>query len=70
VPQTLVIGAKDASWGPIGRSYFGRTRAVGDTSVRIVELPESGHFEMIDPGSSSWAAVFAAFRNAAAAIGR
>ena len=66
VPQTLVIGAKDASWGPIGRAYFARTRAVGDTAVRVVELPESGHFEMIDPGSSSWAAVFAAFRTAVA----
>ena len=66
VPQTLVIGAKDASWGPIGRAYFARTRAVGDSTVRVVELPESGHFEMIDPGSSSWAAVFAAFRSAGA----
>jgi acetyl esterase/lipase len=63
-PQTLVIGAKDASWGPIGRSYFARTRAVGDSAVRVVELPESGHFEMIDPGSSSWPAVYAAFKAA------
>lgn len=66
VPQTLVIGAKDASWGPAGRAYFARTRALGDSTVRLVELPESGHFEMIDPGSSSWATVFAAFRTAVA----
>ena len=64
VPQTLLIGAKDASWGPIGRSYFARTRAVSDSTVRVIELPESGHFEMIDPGSSSWAAVYAAFKAA------
>lgn len=63
-PQTLVIGAKDASWGPIGRAYFARTRAVGDLAVRVVDLPESGHFEMIDPGSSSWPAVYAAFKAA------
>ena len=69
-PQTLVIGAKDASWGPIGRSYFARTRAVGDSAVRVVELPESGHFEMIDPGSSSWAAVYSAFKTALAATTR
>lgn len=69
-PQTLVIGAKDASWGPAGRSYFARTRAVGDSAVRVVELPESGHFEMIDPGSSSWAAVYAAFKTALAAMTR
>ena len=70
VPQTLVIGAKDRSWGPIGRSYFERTRTVGDSAVSLVELPESGHFEMIDPGSSSWTAVFAAFRTAIAAMKR
>jgi hypothetical protein len=28
----------------------------------MIELPESGHFEMIDPGSSSWPAVYGAFK--------
>jgi acetyl esterase/lipase len=62
VPQTLVIGAKDQAFGPGGRAYFARTQAIGDTSARMIELPESGHFEMIDPGSSSWPAVYRAFR--------
>jgi acetyl esterase/lipase len=58
VPQTLVVGAKDASWGPGGRAFFTRTRELGDSSARLVELPESGHFEMINPASSSWPAVY------------
>lgn len=70
VRQTLVIGAKDASWGPAGRAYFARTRAVGDSAVRLIELPESGHFEMIDPRSSSWAAVYAALKMTVADLGR
>jgi len=65
VPQTLVIGMRDQSWGPIGRSYFARTQAVGDTAAHVVELPESGHFEMINPRSSSWPAVVRALRAAA-----
>jgi acetyl esterase/lipase len=62
VPQTLVVGAKDQSWGPAGRAFFARTREVADSSARLIELPESGHFEMIDPGSSSWAAVYRALK--------
>jgi acetyl esterase/lipase len=58
VSQTLVVGAKDAGWGPVGRAFFARTRALGDSSAHLVELPESGHFEMINPASSSWPAVY------------
>jgi pimeloyl-ACP methyl ester carboxylesterase len=61
-PQTLLIGAKDATFGPVGRAYFARARAVGDSTTRLIELPESGHFEMIDPGSSSWPEVYGAFK--------
>lgn len=63
VPQTLVIGAKDNSWSPGGRAYFAHAREIGDSSVRLVELPESGHFEMLDPGSSSWTTVYQAFKS-------
>jgi hypothetical protein len=60
VSQTLVVGAKDAGWGPVGRAFFARTRELGDSSAHLVELPESGHFEMINPASSSWPAVYSA----------
>lgn len=61
-PQVLVVGAHDQSWGPIGRAYFARTQAVGDTLVKLVEAPESGHFEMIAPATSTWPIVIEALR--------
>jgi acetyl esterase/lipase len=54
VPQTLIVGAKDRSWAPIGRSYFAHAREVGDTLVRLVEAPDAGHFELIAPKTSTW----------------
>ena len=40
-----------------------RARAQSATEqTRLIELPESGHFEMIDPGSSSWPEVYGAFK--------
>ncbi len=70
VPQTLVIGAHDADWGPGGRSYFARARAAGDTAVRMIDAPESGHFELIAPKSSSWPIVSGALQALFARIGR
>jgi acetyl esterase/lipase len=64
LPQTLVVGALDRSWGPSGHAYYERATRSGDTDVRLVELPESGHFEMIVPTSSSWPRVLAVFRAA------
>jgi acetyl esterase/lipase len=63
VPQTLLVGAKDNAWAPGGRAYFAHAREIGDSSARLIELPESGHFEMIYPPSSSWAAVYQAFKS-------
>jgi hypothetical protein len=45
---------KDASWGPIGRAYDARARASGDTTVRLVKAPESGHFELIAPATTTF----------------
>ena len=70
VPQTLVIGAHDASWGPVGRAYVARAVAAGDTQVRIVEAPESGHFEMISPATTTWPLVVDALRALFAQMGR
>jgi acetyl esterase/lipase len=53
LPQTLVIGTHDRNWSPVGRRYYDAARAAGD-DVRVVEAPDSGHFEMIDPDSSTW----------------
>lgn len=61
VPQTLVLGGYDDNWTPVGRRYFDRAKAAGD-DVRLVEAPESGHFEMIDPRSTTWPLVRDALR--------
>jgi hypothetical protein len=46
----------------VGRRYFEAAKAAGD-DVRAVEAPESGHFEMIDPDSTSWPLVVGALRD-------
>lgn len=53
VPQILILGRYDDNWTPVGRRYFDKAKAAGD-DVRILEAPESGHFEMIYPRSSTW----------------
>lgn len=65
-PQTLVVGALDATWGPVGRAYYRRALEVGDGAVTLVEAPNSGHFEMIVPGTSTWPLVIQAFEDAVA----
>jgi pimeloyl-ACP methyl ester carboxylesterase len=61
VPQILLLGQHDDNWAPLGRRYFEAAKAAGD-DVRIVEAPESGHFEMIDPDSTTWPLVRGAVR--------
>ena len=53
IPQRLVIGAHDSNWAEVGWRYFRAAEAVGD-SVEVIEASASGHFEMIDPDSTSW----------------
>ena len=69
VPQTLLIGALDSAWGPPGRAYYHHAITAGDRAVRVVELPESGHFEMIAPTTTSWPLVLEALRAAFAELG-
>jgi len=45
----------------MSRDYAARAVAAGDEVV-LDELPGCGHFELIDPVSSAWPAVLAAFR--------
>ncbi len=69
VPQVLVLGGFDENWTPVGRRYFDRAKAAGD-DVRIVDAPESGHFEMIDPDSTTWPLVTGALRELLARLER
>jgi acetyl esterase/lipase len=76
VPQILFIGALDASGdgrargAAAGRSYAEAARAAGAQRLEIVEAPESGHFEMIAPGTTTWPLVLEAFEKAFAALER
>jgi acetyl esterase/lipase len=54
VPQRLVVGALDRSWAPAGRAYHDAAVADGGSPVSMVVAPESGHFEMIAPGTTTW----------------
>jgi acetyl esterase/lipase len=62
LPQVLIVGAHDATWAPIGRSYFAKARAAGDTAVQLIEAPESGHFELIAPASTTWPIVIGSLK--------
>ena len=70
VPQQLVIGALDQSWTPIGRSYIARANAAGDALVEVVEAPESGHFDLLAPDTTTWPLVIGAMRRLVTRIGR
>jgi acetyl esterase/lipase len=53
VPQRLVSGARDPFWSSVARRYFEAADAADDR-VQWLEAPDSGHFEMIDPSTTTW----------------
>jgi acetyl esterase/lipase len=65
---SLVHGRSDdrVPWQQ-SRDFAAGARAAGDT-VSCTLLGDCGHFEVIDPLSSAWAAVLGAFRSAAAGL--
>ena len=70
VPQQLVIGDLDRTWAPIGRAYVARATAVGDTMFQVVEAPESGHFDLLAPVTTTWPLVMNALKQLVARTGR
>ena len=57
VPQVIVLAAHDASFREFGRAYAAKARAAGDEQLRVVEAPDSGHFDVIAPTTSTWGIV-------------
>jgi acetyl esterase/lipase len=57
VPQTVIVGKQDSAWGWVGKAYVEAVRAAGDEQVRLITVPQAGHFEVIDPKSSAWPTV-------------
>ena len=57
IPQTLIHGTDDENVPiELSRRYAGAARERGD-SVRLIELPETGHFEIVDPRAPQWRVV-------------
>lgn len=61
LPQHIIIGKYDAEWGPVGKRYYAAAKAAGDDVTKIIE-PESGHFNLVDPRTTSWALMLASAR--------
>jgi acetyl esterase/lipase len=70
VPQQLVIGALDRTWTPIGRTYAAHAAAARDMQIEVVEAPESGHFDMLAPDTTTWPLVINALKRLVARIGQ
>ncbi|HYL93164.1 MAG TPA: alpha/beta hydrolase [Alphaproteobacteria bacterium] len=52
--QKIIHGTADDSVPyELSKNYFDRKKAAGET-VELVTLPNTGHFEIVDPGSTEW----------------
>lgn len=52
-PQIAVVGRYDETWRPVGVRYA-RAAAEQGAPIEVIDAPESGHYEMIDPDSTTW----------------
>ncbi len=57
VPQILMLGKRDADWSWNGEAYLKDAKLAGDETAEVVMAPEAGHFELIDPKTTTWALV-------------
>lgn len=53
VTTTVVVGKYDDAWAPAGRSYTNFAGKRGDR-VKLITAEQAGHFELIDPDSSTF----------------
>jgi acetyl esterase/lipase len=60
-PQIAVVGKYDETWRPVGVRYAQAASNQG-APIEVIDAPESGHFEMIDPDSTTWPLVLDAAR--------
>ena len=62
VKQLVVAGAKDEVVPPaFSRDYVSHKKKSGE-NVKLLELPDSGHFEVIDPEAKEWRRIVDAVR--------
>jgi len=62
VPQALIIGGRDQSFNAFGHSYAARAKAAGERQLRVVDVPDAGHFDVIAPGTPTWPIVLNALQ--------
>jgi len=54
VPQVLVIGNRDSVVPEIQATAYCRMAQAKGDSVKIIRIEESGHYELVTPGSVAW----------------
>lgn len=70
VPQVVIIGGQDRSWGPSGRVYERAVAAANDRLVRVVDAPAAGHFDLVAPTTSTWPIVMNSLRDLFRQLGK
>ncbi len=60
-PQIAIIGKFDETWRPVGVRYANAASGMG-APIKVIDAPEAGHFELIDPDSTTWPLVLGAAR--------
>ena len=60
--HTVLMGTHDTNWTPFGEAYITAAHAIGDDTIDRVMAPEAGHFEVINPTSTTWPLVLGAVR--------
>jgi len=63
IPQLVVVGGQDRNWGPGGRAYHASAVAARDSLVRLVDIPDAGHFDVIAPTTPAWRVVMQSLRD-------
>jgi acetyl esterase/lipase len=56
IPQVVLVGHHDKNWRDGGLRYYELAKSANE-DIRFIDAAESGHFEMIDPDSSTWSLV-------------
>ena len=57
VPQAIVVAHHDERFLEFGRSYAAKAKNAGDERLIVVDAPQSGHFDVIAPTTTTWAIV-------------
>lgn len=57
LPQVLIAGGRDTIVPPSHAGAYAAAAGAAGEKVRVVTVPESGHFELVVPGSVAWPTV-------------